>query len=98
MLCDFGPLGSLCQSGSELEFKIEFYMRIVKASAGGVRVSQCTFSNLFCKKCYDPEHIAHMSRNMRFFNNVVCATSKVSDQPAHTRSLIRAFASRLNIL
>ena len=31
-------------------------------------------------------------------NNVVCATSKVSDQPAHTRSLIRAFASRLSIL
>ena len=32
------------------------------------------------------------------FNNVVCATIKASDQPAHTRSLIRAFASRLNIL
>ena len=31
-------------------------------------------------------------------NNVVCATSKASDQPAHTRSLIRVFASRLNIL
>ena len=31
-------------------------------------------------------------------NNVVCATSKASDQPAHTRSLIRAFASRLNPL
>ena len=30
--------------------------------------------------------------------NVVCATSKVLDQPAHTRSLIRAFASRLSIL
>ena len=30
-------------------------------------------------------------------NNAVCATSKGSDQPAHTRSLIRAFASRLNI-
>ena len=28
-------------------------------------------------------------------NNVVCATSKASDQAAHTRSLIRAFASRL---
>ena len=26
--------------------------------------------------------------------NVVCATSKASDQPAHTRSLIRTFASR----
>ena len=31
-------------------------------------------------------------------NNVVCATSKASDQPAHTRSLIRAFACRSNIL
>ena len=31
-------------------------------------------------------------------NNVVCATSKTSDQPAHARSLIRAFASRLSIL
>ena len=29
-------------------------------------------------------------------NNVVCATSKGSDQPAHTRSLIRTFASLLN--
>ena len=31
-------------------------------------------------------------------NNVVCATSKALDQSAHTRSLIRAFASRLIIL
>ena len=31
-------------------------------------------------------------------NNVVCATSKASDQPAHTRSLIRAFPSRLSII
>ena len=31
-------------------------------------------------------------------NNVVCATSKSSDQHAHMRSLIRAFACRLNIL
>ena len=31
-------------------------------------------------------------------NKVVCATSKASDQPAHARSLIRAFASRLSIL
>ena len=31
-------------------------------------------------------------------NNVVCTTSKASDQPAHTRSLIRAFSSRLIIL
>ena len=31
-------------------------------------------------------------------NNVVCATNKASDQPAHTLSPIRAFASRLSIL
>ena len=31
-------------------------------------------------------------------NNVVCAPSKASDQPAHTRSLIRAFACCLSIL
>ena len=30
--------------------------------------------------------------------NVAIATSKASDQPAHMRSLIRAFTSRLNIL
>ena len=30
--------------------------------------------------------------------NVVCATSKASDQPVHTRSLIRSFACCLNIL
>ena len=29
------------------------------------------------------------------FNKLVCATSKASDQPAHTRSLIRAFASMI---
>ena len=28
----------------------------------------------------------------------LCATSKASDQPAHMRSLIRAFSSRLNKL
>ena len=39
---------------------------------------------------YDPVH--------EISNNEVCSTSKTSDQPAHTRSLIRAFASRLIIL
>ena len=39
---------------------------------------------------YEPQH--------EIFTNVVWATSKSSDQPALKRSLIRAFASRLNIL
>ena len=41
-------------------------------------------------KTYEPWH--------EISNNVVCTTSKGSDQPAHMRSLIKAFASRLNIL
>ena len=41
-------------------------------------------------KIYEPVH--------EISNNVLCATSKASDQPAHMRSLIRAFASRLSIL
>ena len=41
-------------------------------------------------KTFEPRH--------EISNNVVCATSKGSDQPAHTRSLIRALAGRLNIL
>ena len=41
-------------------------------------------------KPYEPRH--------EISNNVVLATSIGSDQPAHTRRLIRAFASRLNIL
>ena len=39
---------------------------------------------------YEPVH--------EISNNVVCATNKASDQPAHMRSLIRAFASRWSIL
>ena len=41
-------------------------------------------------KVYEPEH--------QISKNVVCATIKASDQPAHTRCLIRDFASRLSIL
>ena len=45
---------------------------------------------LILEKVYEPWH--------EISYNVVYATSKGSDQPAHMRSLIRAFASRLNIL
>ena len=46
--------------------------------------------NIFKTLKIEPQH--------EISNNVVCETSKGSDQPAHTRSLIRAFACRLNIL
>ena len=40
----------------------------------------------------------HIWAQHEISNNVVCATSNGSDRPAHTRSLIRDFASHLNIL
>ena len=52
-----------------------------------------TFCYVFLKfgsKKFEPVH--------EISNNVLYATSKASDQPAHTRCLIRAFASRLSIL
>ena len=50
---------------------------------------EATFK-MYEMKCYifEPQH--------EIFNNVVCVTSKASDQPAHTRSLIRAYASRFS--
>ena len=42
------------------------------------------------EKLFEPVH--------EISKNVVCATSKASDQPAHTGCLIRAFASCLSIL
>ena len=46
-------------------------------------MQEMTFQHFFFK--FEPVH--------EIANNVVCATSKVSDQPAHTRSLFRAFVS-----
>ena len=49
-------------------------------------------TSVYCQRCrlFEP---CHGISN----NNVVCATSKASDQPAHTRSLIRAFAIRFRL-
>ena len=77
------------------------------ADAFAVHVRQIR-SSLFVTNCYWNEIVFSQKVNKRHIiefepvheisNNVVCATSKASDQPAHTRSLIRAFASRLSIL
>ena len=49
--------------------------------------------------CSEDKHIK-ITLNLlnKISNNVVCSTNKGSDQAVHTRSLIRAFASRLNVL
>ena len=60
----------------------------------GISSESVLFANTFTiseeEIQYEPVH--------EISNNVVCATSKASDQPAHTRSLIRAFASHLSII
>ena len=53
-------------------------------------MEKCIVLNIFNILINEPVH--------EIFSNVLCVTNTASDQPAHTRSLIRAFASRLNII
>ena len=63
----------------------------VVMAAGNIRYNGLISAPIaYNKTKYEPVH--------EISNNVVCVTSKGSDQPAHMRSLIRAFASQLNIL
>ena len=52
----------------------------------------------FCLILAKATHTKKLEPVHEISNNLVYETSKASDQPAHTRSLIRAFASRLSIL
>ena len=67
---------------------------LISGSLGYQQITQALTKSLsmnqHVKVLYEPVH--------EISNNVVSATSKASDQPAHTRSLIRAFVCRLSIL
>ena len=52
----------------------------------------------YLKACLHKIYFIIIEPGHEISNNVVCETSEGSDQPAHTGSLIRAFADRLNIL
>ena len=67
----------------ETSFQVDIEIYADKLGQSGNRILSSHLTN-------EPVH--------EISNNLVCATSKGSDQPAHMRSLIRAFASRLNIL
>ena len=69
----------------ELPFKVISFLELWQPFCSAARNHLCYFGRV----CYEKTFCEI---------NVVCATSKSSDQPARTRSLIRAFASRLNIL
>ena len=51
-----------------------------------------------CNKVRFSRIVGIIEPQHEIYNNVVCVTSKASEQPVHMRSLIRAFASHLNIL
>ena len=56
-------------------------------------------SQIKMDKCHNGPVVQYYNEPVyEISNNEVCTTSKASDQPAHTRRLIRAFASRLSIL
>ena len=68
-------------------------------SPGGHGEDPCLIWILkFCEKWTEDQLTLIFEPVREISNNVVCETSKASDQPAHTRSLIRAYASRLSIL
>ena len=57
----------------------------------------CIKISLHCAELFKLDCLKYERRH-KIPNSVVCATTKTSDQPAHTRGLIRAFASHLNII
>ena len=63
-----------------------------------VERAKCGFLYKLDQAKYFKQKLSIFGPRHEISNNVVCATSKDSDQPAHMRSLIRAFASRLTIL
>ena len=69
------------------------FVTLPHGAVGWSAVCDCGISRTNSHTCFYKFEPVH-----EISNNMVCATSKASDQPAHTRSLIRAFASRLSIL
>ena len=78
------------QTGQMCQLVCAFVLACIKSSFSHDK-GQNTYNTVsYTMYTYEPWH--------EISNNVVCATSKASDLPAHTRSLIRAFSSRLNNL
>ena len=76
--------GFLVARLNEVAFTIISKIQILKYFH---KISENRFSqefSMYCKTIFEPQH--------EISNNVVFVTSKGSDQPAHTHSLIRAFA------
>ena len=93
-MCDQQSLRTACanaQSDQSICLSLDYSMSVKLLTEHHLEFLSlkggCTGS---CESTFAPQH--------EISNNVVCATSKASNQPAHTRSLIRAFSSCLYIL
>ena len=73
----------------------EHHLEFLSLKAGCRGLSESTLVKM--PHCWKSHALAHEPVH-EISNNVVCATRKTSDQPAHMGSLIRAFASHLSIL
>ena len=70
---------------------LQFFMNLLGAFPENLKQLSSILTNIWMlETTYEPVH--------EISNNKVCATSKASDRPAHARSLIRAFDSRLSNL
>ena len=81
---------------ARIEYRLEYIFKIIVGHVLLFMINLTRASNI--KKEWDTGVMVANEPVHEISNNVVCATSKASNQPAHTRSLIRAFASRFSIL
>ena len=96
---------------SNFEFRYQIKVSSIKFRKGFSKLNHISFTLKRIPKCSDIDSSVTLKTLLslcytcvwyepvhEISNNVVSATNKASDQPAHTRSLIRAFASRLSVL
>ena len=77
---------SCCRNLTSLNYDHSLATVIIVQS---VQLSRNSNGTIEITHIHEPRH--------EISNNVVCATTKGSDQPAHMRSLVRVFAIRLSI-
>ena len=89
-----------CYIIDHLHWKLETFCRYTASFKNWISYVQnhCKFWTFTLVVELTKIELKIIERRHDISNNVVCATSKGSDQPAHMCSLIRAFASRLSIL
>ena len=84
---------TVCDCDTSWSYSLTFWLPKEQQQFLEIRVSCVDFNILIQEILNNKIEPVH-----EISNNVVYATSKASNQPVHTHSLIRAFAGRLSIL